>query len=135
MTRPLVLVTNDDGIDAVFLKVIADAFAQDFDIHVVAPATEQSWTGRSFTRYGKLEVIERTDLPWTAHTVSGTPTDCVNIALSHLLERKPALVVSGMNIGYNVTLPLVMTSGTVAAAIEGAMGDPSTCPVPCSPPR
>ena len=121
MTRPLVLVTNDDGIDAVFLSVIADAFAQDFDIHVVAPATEQSWTGRSFSRYGTLEVKARPDLPWKAHTVSGTPSDCVNIALSHLVDRQPALIVSGMNIGYNVTLPLVMTSGTVAAAIEGAI--------------
>ena len=121
MSRPLVLITNDDGISTPFMHVVADAFSEHHDVHVVAPAREQSWTGRSFTRYGKLKVERRDDLPWTAHTVDGTPSDCVNIALSHLLPKRPDLVVSGINIGFNVTLPLVLASGTVAAALEGAI--------------
>ncbi|MEE2788939.1 MAG: 5'/3'-nucleotidase SurE [Myxococcota bacterium] len=126
MTKPLILITNDDGIDAPFMHVVAHAFASAFDVHVVAPSAEQSWTGRSFTRYGELSVEARTDLPWPAHAVSGTPSDCVNLALGQILPRKPALVVSGINIGFNVTVPLVLTSGTVAAAVESAIwGIPS----------
>ena len=55
-----------------------------------------------------------------AWAISGTPTDCVNIALGHLLEDTPDIVVSGINIGYNTTEALILSSGTIAGAIEGA---------------
>jgi len=121
MTRPVALVTNDDGIDCGYLHALVDALTQTFDVRVVAPANEQSWAGRSFTRRGAFDVALRDDLPWPAWSVAGTPSDCVNIALGSLIEAPVALVVSGINIGFNVSLPLVMTSGTVAAALEGAL--------------
>ena len=120
MKRPVALVTNDDGIDCGYLHALVDALALRFDVRVVAPAAEQSWAGRSFSRRGSFEVCERTDLPWPAWSVAGTPSDCVNVALGNLITDPVELVVSGINVGFNVSLPLVMTSGTVAAALEGA---------------
>jgi 5'-nucleotidase len=121
MDRPVALVTNDDGIDCGYLHALVDALTKTFDVRVVGPALEQSWAGRSFSRRGRFIVEERTDLPWPAWSVAGTPSDCVNIALGSILTEEVAIVVSGINIGFNVSLPLVMTSGTVAAALEGAL--------------
>ena len=58
---------------------------------------------------------------WPAWAVHGSPSDCVNLALGHLLSDRPDIVVSGINVGFNVSLPLVLTSGTVSAALEGAL--------------
>ena len=117
MTRPTALVTNDDGIESHFLRVLARALSDVFDVSVVAPAREQSWVSRRVTRFGQM-AVDRID----AHTwrVDGTPTDCVNLALAELLPTPPDVVVSGINVGTNVSLPLIYSSGTVAAALEGA---------------
>ena len=124
MTRPLVLVTNDDGIESFFLEVLVHALATRFDVRVVAPLREQSWTGRSFTRRGPVAVARFDGLGVPAWSVDGTPSDCANIGLDPELVpggRRPEAVVSGINLGFNVTLPLVLSSGTVAAATEGAL--------------
>jgi 5'-nucleotidase len=123
MERPLALVTNDDGIDSLFLHGLVDALAEEFEVLVAAPKREQSWSGRSFTRRGDIEVSKRTDLRWTAWSIDGTPSDCVNLGCGNLVERTPDVVVSGLNVGFNVSLPLILASGTVAAALEGAMWD------------
>ena len=126
MSKPVALVTNDDGIDCYFFTRLVDALAQRFDVRVVAPAHEQSWASRAFTRFSSVTVTARDDFPGPAWAVAGTPSDCVNIALGNLLDAKPDVLVSGINLGFNVTLPLVLCSGTVAAAIEGALwGVPS----------
>lgn len=122
--KPLALVTNDDGIDSMFLRVLVNALSQDFRIAVAAPATEQSWIGRALTRKGELAVTHRPDdfsATAEAWAISGTPSDCVNIALGNLLQERPAIVCSGINIGYNTTETLILSSGTVAGAIEGAL--------------
>jgi len=121
MERPLALVTNDDGIDSTFVHGLATALAEHFDILVAAPAHEQSWSSRSFTRRGDIAVVQRTDLPWPAWSIDGTPSDCVNLACGNLVPRTPDIVVSGLNVGFNVSLPLILASGTVAAALEGSM--------------
>ena len=121
MERPLALVTNDDGIDSPFLHGLVNALTEDFEVLVAAPAREQSWSSRSFTRRGDIAVKERTDLPWPAWSIDGTPSDCVNLACGNLVSRRPAVVVSGLNVGFNVSLPLILASGTVAAALEGSM--------------
>lgn len=124
--KPNILVTNDDGIESGFLHELVEALQEDFRVSVAAPATEQSWIGRAMSRRGELRVVERTDLfPQIekAWSISGTPTDCVNIALGHLLGEKPDLVVSGINIGYNTTEALILSSGTIAGAFEGALWD------------
>ncbi len=126
MNKPTVLATNDDGIDSYFLQVLVKRLQEEFEVTVAAPAKEQSWVGRGMTRRGPVSVQEFADLDVPAWVIDGTPTDCVNIALGCLLEDKPDLVVSGINLGMNVTLPMILASGTVAGALEAAFwGIPS----------
>ncbi len=116
-----VLVTNDDGIDSLFLRALLEAHLQaGFEAIVAAPLQEQSWISRALTRRGEVAVHPQNGWPCKAWALDGTPTDCVNIALGHLLEKKPDAVISGINLGYNANLPFVLGSGTVAGALEGA---------------
>ncbi len=120
--RPLALVANDDGIGCLFLHELVAAVSKRFRVFVAAPAGEQSWIGRAFSRNRDVLVeerrVEHADKAWAIH---GTPADCVNIALGHLVGRdRPAVVLSGINVGYNVSMPLGLSSGTLAAATEGA---------------
>lgn len=122
--KPHALVTNDDGIESAFLHRLVDALLPDFRVSVAAPAFEQSWIGRAVTRHGEIEVIRSPSIfppEVRAWAVSGTPTDCVNIALGNLLDQTPEIVLSGINIGFNTTETLILSSGTVAGAIEGAL--------------
>lgn len=121
MSRPVVLVTNDDGIDSFFLALLVEALLPRFEVRVVAPLREQSWTGRAFSRRTAVAVTEVTTLGVPAWAVDGTPSDCVNIGLGCLLAEAPAAVVSGINLGFNVSLPLALSSGTIAGATEGAL--------------
>lgn len=121
--KPHALVTNDDGIDSAFLHRLVEALLPEFRVSVAAPAFEQSWIGRAMSRRDEVEVVHSPSAfagVEEAWAISGTPTDCVNIALGHLLQEKPDIVVSGINIGYNTTETLVLSSGTVAGAFEGA---------------
>jgi 5'-nucleotidase len=115
-----ILITNDDGIESGFLHTLAAALAERFEIFIAAPKSEQSWIGRAVSRRRPVRIEPVDDLPWTAWSIDGTPTDCVNIALGHLLRSPPRAVVSGINIGYNTSIPLIYSSGTVAGAMEGA---------------
>ncbi len=117
------LVTNDDGIHSLFLhELIAALRAAGHDLFVVAPATEQSWTGASKTRHRpvKAGAVDR-GFGCPTWIVDGTPSDCVNIALSHLLKDPVDGVVSGINMGFNCSLGFILASGTVAGAWEGAL--------------
>ncbi|TVP78262.1 MAG: 5'/3'-nucleotidase SurE [Puniceicoccaceae bacterium] len=122
--KPHALVTNDDGIESAFLHRLVEALLPHFRVSVAAPAFEQSWTGRSMTRHGEIEVIHSPSFfsaGVEAWAISGTPSDCVNIALGNLLPEKPDIVLSGINIGFNTTEMLILSSGTIAGAIEGAL--------------
>ena len=90
---PIALVANDDGIDCGYLHALADAMSTRFEVYVAAPKHEQSWAGRSFSRRGKIEVIERPDLRWPAWSIDGTPSDAVNIALGTPMPKRPDIVV------------------------------------------
>lgn len=117
------LVTNDDGIHSLFLhELIAALRAAGHDLRVVAPATEQSWTGASKTRARPVKA-SATDRGFGCPTwiVDGTPSDCVNIALAHLVKEPVDGVVSGINMGFNCSLGFILASGTVAGAWEGAL--------------
>jgi 5'-nucleotidase len=121
MRRPSVLLTNDDGIGALFLRTLAEAAAREgFEVWVAAPTGERSWIGRAFSRNRNVPVAALAGLGDLAWSLDGTPSDCVNIALGHLVPRRPDVVLSGMNIGYNASMPLCLSSGTLAGAIEGA---------------
>ena len=123
-----ILISNDDGVDSPFLGRFLDAFSEIAESVVcVVPACEQSWIGRAYSRHKSLTLEEREQRGNVRIcTIDGTPADCVNIALEHILQEAPDAVVSGMNIGHNLALPLLWSSGTFAAAAEGAaMGVPA----------
>jgi 5'-nucleotidase len=114
-----ILLTNDDGIHAPGLKVLEEiARALSDDIWIVAPAEEQSAAGHSLTISRPLRLRQ---LAETTYSVSGTPTDAVMMAVGHLMrERRPDLILSGVNRGANLAED-VTYSGTVSAAMEGAI--------------
>lgn len=119
--RPKILITNDDGILAPGLRSLANALIPIGDLYIVAPSGEQSGKGLSITLHSPLSIKQ---IPWegTAHAwhVTGTPADCIRLALSVLLDFTPDLIVSGINIGSNAGRT-VHYSGTVGAAIEGCL--------------
>jgi 5'-nucleotidase len=129
--KPVALLTNDDGINAAFLHaLVAACVAEGFDVVVAAPSGERSWIGRAFSRHREVTLADYPNLGRQAWSIDGTPSDCVNIALGHLLPVKPDVVLSGINIGFNATMPLCLSSGTLAGATEGtAWGLPA---VACS---
>jgi 5'-nucleotidase len=111
-----ILVTNDDGIHAEGLRVLADAVRPLGSITIVAPDREQSATSHSLTLHRPLRIRKIAD---DILTVDGTPTDCVLLGVHGFLKRRPDLIVSGINHGPNMGND-VFYSGTVAAASEGA---------------
>jgi 5'/3'-nucleotidase len=122
MDKPLLLVTNDDGVHAPGIKALAAALAGLGEVHVVAPDREVSACSQSLTLKHPLRA-EKVDERIFA--VDGTPADCVNLALVKLLPRRPQLVVSGINRGANLGED-VFYSGTVGGAREGTFfGIPS----------
>lgn len=120
------LISNDDGIHSPFLHALVAALrAAGHELFIVAPLHEQSWTGASKCRHRPVAsaAIDH-GLGAPTWTVDGTPADCVNIALAHLLPGGISSidgVVSGINLGLNTTLGFINASGTIAAAWEGAL--------------
>jgi 5'-nucleotidase len=112
-----ILCTNDDGYLAPGLGVLAEAARALGDVHVVAPDREQSAQSHALTMHFPLRARQVRE---GVHHVDGTPTDCVAVALGALLERKPDLVLSGINHGPNMGED-VLYSGTVAAAMEATI--------------
>lgn len=122
MGKPPIILTNDDGIDSHFLFTLAQALKKHFSVTVTAPLGEKSWIGRAFTRYGSVHVTSYEDgFGCPSYALDGTPSDCINIALSHITKTPPVAVISGINIGFNATLTSILSSGTIAGAIEGAL--------------
>jgi len=115
--KKVILVTNDDGITAVGLKILADHLSAVGDVYVVAPDRERSAVGHSLTLHHPLRLIE---LGPRTVAVEGTPTDCVLLAYHHVLPEKPAIVFSGINYGHNLGDD-VTYSGTVSAAFEATL--------------
>jgi 5'-nucleotidase len=114
--RPLILVSNDDGYQAPGLEALVAALIEVGDVFVVAPENPRSGVSRMITLHKPLRVREF-ESPARAYFCSGTPTDCVYIALNHLLPHRPDIVVSGINYGANLGDD-VTYSGTAAAAFE-----------------
>ena len=115
-----ILLTNDDGIYAPGLAAMERALAQLGDVTVVAPATEQSGVGHSITFLSPLMAKEVFDGERRRWAVEGSPADCVKLAIGEFCPRRPDLVVSGINGGFNIGIN-VLYSGTVAGATEGAL--------------
>ena len=120
--RPLILISNDDGIGAPGLRALVAAVEDLGDIVVAAPDRERSAASHSITLNSPLRVDELTP---GRFAIDGTPVDCIYLAALHLVPRKPDLCLSGINDGYNLGAD-VFYSGTVAAAVEATLrGIPS----------
>lgn len=123
---PLILVTNDDGVSAPGIRNLIEWMKPLGEVIVVAPAGPQSGMGHAITISRPLR-LEKIDLypGLQAYQTSGTPVDCVKLAVDVVLHRKPDLLVSGVNHGSNSSINVIY-SGTMSAAVEGAIeGIPS----------
>ena len=112
-----ILATNDDGVHSEGIKELAAALAHLGNVTIVAPMQEASAIGHALTLRRPLRI--ETIAP-RMFGIDGTPTDCVNLAISHIIKRKPDLIVSGINKGWNLGDD-VTYSGTVSGALEGAL--------------
>lgn len=119
--KKTVLLTNDDGIDAFGIKLLYEVLKDQYTVVIVAPKNEQSGVGHSFT-YNKPVFFDKISGSYAEnmYSVSGSPADCVKIALKQIMSGKPDIIVSGLNIGENSGISSHY-SGTVAAAREGSL--------------
>jgi 5'-nucleotidase len=124
MDKPLILVTNDDGITAPGLRTLVRCMMEIGEVVVVAPDSPQSGMGHAITLdntlYSKKVVIDADKGAPSEYSCSGTPADCVKLALQELLDRKPDICVSGINHGSNASINVIY-SGTMSAAIEAGI--------------
>lgn len=122
MKKPLILVCNDDGIHAPGIASLIKAVEPLGELVIVAPDKPQSGMGHAVTIGEPLRIYEKTGLfgPHLAFETTGTPVDCVKLAVDKILQRKPDLLVSGINHGANSSINVIY-SGTMSAAVEGAI--------------
>lgn len=118
-SRPFLLITNDDGINAPGIRHLWEAVHPFADVAIVAPHTERSGSGLSITWTRPL-IIQEVSWECPAWSVNGTPADCVKMALSVLVKKQPDMVISGVNRGSNAGRT-VLYSGTIGGVIEGAL--------------
>lgn len=119
--RPFLLITNDDGINAPGIKHLWQAVHEFADVAIVAPHAEKSGCGLSITWTKPLHIRPFSwDKSTPAWSLNGTPADCVKMALAVLLDRKPDMIISGINRGSN-SGRTVLYSGTIGGVIEGAL--------------
>ncbi|MFV8343459.1 5'/3'-nucleotidase SurE [Flavobacterium sp. XS2P39] len=121
-SKPLILVTNDDGISAPGIRALIAVMAEIGEVVVVAPDAPQSATGHGITINDTLYLnkISKENDVITEYSCSGTPVDCVKFAVSEILKRKPDLCVSGVNHGSNSSINVIY-SGTMSAAVEAGI--------------
>lgn len=126
--KPLILVTNDDGVTAPGIRALIDVMTGLGDVYVVAPNSPQSGMGHAITINDALycdEIKTEIGSQHIEYSCSGTPVDCVKLAVNEILKQKPDLCVSGINHGSNSSINVIY-SGTMSAAVEaGTLGIPS----------
>ena len=113
-----VCLTNDDGYRSPLAPLLLKILPEFGECGAFFPAEEQSWKGKAITRHGYLEQWQEQIAGCEVQVLRGTPADCVNIGIFRDPQQKPDLVVSGVNVGCNIGLGFVMSSGTVGACLE-----------------
>jgi 5'-nucleotidase len=113
-----ILLTNDDSHLSPLFRFAIDILKTLGTVTIVVPQEEQSWTGKSMSRFKPLSLCQMRLQEDVAYCVNGTPADCINMGIYHLCQHPPDLVVSGINIGTNTGLGLFLSSGTVGACLE-----------------
>ncbi len=128
-TKPLILITNDDGYQAAGIQALACAVASLGEVYVVAPDGPRSGAAASITTTNSVRFWEQpfpmptsSDTPPRLFVCTGTPVDCVKLAFEQIVPRRPSLILSGINHGDNASIS-VHYSGTMGAVIEGCMKD------------
>lgn len=121
MNKPLILISNDDSVDAPGLHALIEMMKDFGNLLVVAPSQPQSGMSHALTSNQplRLKKIKESE-GLTIYSCNGTPADCVKIAMNFLIKQKPDLIVSGINHGSNSSISIIY-SGTMAAAAEGAL--------------
>jgi len=117
---PKILITNDDGLYSAGLRASYEALKDLGDVYVVAPLVQRSGVGRSISVMEPIRVSEANVNGMKVYAVDGTPTDAVILGIHEIIKDTPDLVVSGINLGENLSTEAVTTSGTVGAALEAA---------------
>jgi 5'-nucleotidase len=113
-----ILLTNDDSHASPLFRFAIDILKPMGQVTIVVPKEEQSWTGKSMSRFKPLivdKILLQDDM---AFCLDGTPADCANVGVYHTCERRPDLLVSGINIGVNTGLSFFFSSGTIGACLE-----------------
>ncbi len=121
-SRPYdILLTNDDGYDAIGFYPLLKLLSQKYRVLVVAPDSQRSWQAKSISKKNDLQVVSKKLHEFDIYTLNGTPADCIQIGLHDLLSSPPKLVVSGINAGSNAGRGRTLSSGTVGAGFEAAL--------------
>lgn len=119
--KPLILITNDDSISAKGIAQLVKSMEPLGDLVIVAPDKPQSGMGHAITIHDPLRLKKSNQFPGLdAYTCTGTPVDCVKLAIYEIIKKRPTLLVSGINHGSNAATN-VLYSGTMSAAVEGAI--------------
>ncbi|HJH32358.1 MAG TPA: 5'/3'-nucleotidase SurE [Methanosarcinaceae archaeon] len=117
---PKILLTNDDGVYATGIRAAYKSVSDLGDVTISAPAMQQSGVGRSISIFEPLRINKTVIDGVTAHAIGGTPTDSVILGIFTIMKEMPDLVLSGFNIGENISTDTITTSGTIGAALEAA---------------
>ena len=115
-----ILLTNDDGVYSTGLKAAYDSVRDLGEVTVVAPSSQKSGVGRGISIFEPLRISLANVNGFRAHAVAGTPTDSVILGIFTIMKENPDLVLSGFNVGENISTDTVTTSGTIGAALEAA---------------
>ena len=124
--KPLILVTNDDGINAPGIAALIEVMKTLGEVVIIAPDKAQSGMGHAITINSTIRINKRNTYDVKEeYSCSGTPVDCIKFGVNKIMDRKPDLCVSGINHGTNMSINVIY-SGTMSAAVEGAIeGIPS----------
>lgn len=116
-----ILVTNDDGYTSAGFVSLVNELSKYYTVTAVAPDRGRSWIGKAITTKKELKVKKITYDNVEMFLLNGTPADCVQIGLYDLVPHRPKMIISGINIGLNIGKARTLSSGTIGAAIEGAI--------------
>jgi 5'-nucleotidase len=116
-----ILITNDDGYTSAGFVPLVKELCKQYSVTAVVPDRGRSWIGKAITTKKELKLKKTTYQGIEMFLLNGTPADCVQIGLYDVVDTRPKLVISGINIGLNIGQARTLSSGTIGAAIEGAI--------------
>lgn len=116
-----VLLTNDDGYQSPGFSSIFEELLKNFNVTAVVPNMQKSWQGKAITANKKIKVEKIQFKGEKIYIVDGTPADCVQIGLYNILDKKPEIVISGINEGPNIDRGRILSSGTIGAGFEAVI--------------